>query len=60
MAAGDTDTITVKLKRGEALAMLKVFDIGLRVAEALGLIQNTTAAENARNAVSGGAIGPVR
>jgi hypothetical protein len=41
MVTSDTITIT----KTEALALVKVADIGTRVVEALGLIQNTTAAQ---------------
>jgi len=37
--------ITVTMKRTEALALLKIADVGLRVVEALALIQSTASAE---------------
>ena len=50
MAANSDVTIT--LSRTEALALLKVTEVGLRVVEALSLIQNTTAAEKAITAIN--------
>jgi hypothetical protein len=40
------DEISVTLTRTEALALAKVADSGLRVVEALGLIQSPVAAKN--------------
>lgn len=56
--AAAADTITVKMTKVQALAFLKVFDIGLRVAQALGLIQNTMSAEQARNILNQAATQP--
>jgi hypothetical protein len=42
----DTD-ITITLTRTEALALVKLADVGLRVVEALSLVQSTVAAEKA-------------
>lgn len=42
MADGE---ITITMKRTEALALAKIADVGLRVVEALGLVQSTAAAE---------------
>lgn len=39
--------VTITLPRTEALALSKVADVGLRVVEALNLIQSTAAAERA-------------
>lgn len=46
-----TADITVYLSRTEALALVKVAETGLRVAETLGLIQNTTTSKKAIDAV---------
>jgi hypothetical protein len=43
--------ITIYMSRTEALALQKVAETGLRVVEALGLIQSTGATKNALDAV---------
>lgn len=50
--ARPTDKITIVMTRGEAGALLAVFDIGIRVVEALGLIKNTATAERAQRLIS--------
>lgn len=50
--AANAGDITVTMKRTDALALLKVTDVGLRVVEALALIQNTTSAERAIAAIT--------
>jgi hypothetical protein len=44
-----SDEITVTMTRTEALALAAVADTGLKVTEALGLIQSTASAERGLN-----------
>jgi hypothetical protein len=52
----DRSEVTVQLSRTEALALEKVAQIGLRVTEALGLIQNTVPAERALTVLRAAAL----
>lgn len=52
MARKPTDRIRPDMQRSEAQAMIKVFEIGLAVVNALALIKDTGAAERGRNAVN--------
>jgi len=45
-------TITIQMPRTEALALVKVANIGIRVVEALELIQSTATAERGINAIN--------
>lgn len=54
------DEITITMPRKEALALVAVAHSGLKVVEALGLIQNTASAERAINAVSEAASRPTK
>jgi hypothetical protein len=47
-----TDPVSITMTRAEAQALLVVFDKGLAVVNALGLIANTGAAERGRLAVA--------
>ncbi|MES2034902.1 MAG: hypothetical protein V4466_12065 [Pseudomonadota bacterium] len=51
------DEITVTMTRVEALALARVADTGIRVTEALGLIQSTASAERGLNALNAAAAG---
>lgn len=52
------ETVTITLRRAEALALAVIADTGLRVTEALGLIQSTTLAERGLNALNAAAARP--
>lgn len=44
--------ITITMSKTEALALVKIADVGLRVVEALSLVQSTAAAEKAMRLVN--------
>jgi hypothetical protein len=52
------DEITVTLPRTEALALAVIADTGLKVTEALGLIQSTASAERGLNRLREAATRP--
>lgn len=52
------DEISVTMTRVEALALARIADTGIKVTEALGLIQSTASAERGMNKLNAAAAKP--